>query len=346
MEQGWKEYFVFTKRERLAILLLFGLIALIWCLHLFNPVKTTPLKISWTSLDSIHQKMEGIERGKNSYDAFKKEEVRNDNRRLFPFDPNTASKEEWKVLGLTDKQTGIIHNYISKGGRFRKAEDLLKIYGLRREDAERLMPFVQIKQADRPPSYNDRSDNGFYNRNDFKKDTGKTNYNRFPERRKSEYTNQNSSSGGTGNYPGSNKVIVINSAIEINTAGMEEFESLPGIGVKLAERIIKYRDKLGGFYSVDQVAETFGLQDSVFQKFRGRLNCDRKVRKISINLQSGKELSEHPYFRGKLSTLLVNYRQEHGPFTTMEDLSKIPMINEQVMGKIRPYISLEEKNNP
>jgi len=66
MEQGWKEYFVFTKRERWAILLLFGLIALIWCLHWFNPVKTTPLKITWTSLDSIHQKMEGIERGKKN----------------------------------------------------------------------------------------------------------------------------------------------------------------------------------------------------------------------------------------------------------------------------------------
>ena len=340
MEQGWKEYFVFTKRERWAILLLFGLIALIWCLHWFNPVKTTPLKITWTSLDSIHQKMEGIERGRSSYDAFKKEEERNDNRRLFPFDPNTASKEEWKVLGLTDKQSGIIHNYISKGGRFRKAEDLLKIYGLRREDAERLMPFVQITQADRPPSYKDKSDNGFYNRSDFKNDSGKPNYKRFPERGKSEYTNQNNLSGGTGNYSKSNTII------EINSAGIEEFESLPGIGIKLAERIIKYRDKLGGFYDISQVAETFGIQDSVFQKFKGLLKCDRKVRKIPINHLTLKELSEHPYFRGKLSTLLVNYRQEHGPFTTMEDLSKIPMINDQVLGKIRPYISLEEKNNP
>jgi competence ComEA-like helix-hairpin-helix protein len=337
MEQGWKEYFVFTKRERWAILLLFGLIALIWCMHWLNPVKTTPLKITWTSLDSIHQKMEGIERGKSSYDAFKKEEVRNDNVRLFPFDPNTASKEEWKVLGLTDKQAGIIHNYISKGGRFRKAEDLLKIYGLRREDAERLMPFVQIKQADRPPSYKENSDNGFQDRKDNKKDTGNKNYKRFPEEEKQFYANQRSFSPGSGNYNKSNTII------EINTAGMEEFESLPGIGNKLAERIIKYRDKLGGFYAVSQVAETFGIQDSVFQKFKEQLKCDGNIRKVSINLVSSNELFQHPYFRGKLATLLVNYRQEHGPFTTMEDLSRIPMMNDQLLGKIRPYISLEEK---
>lgn len=340
MEQGWKEYFVFTKRERLAILLLFGLIALIWCLHWLNPVKTTPLKITWTSLDSIHQKMEGIERGKSGYDAFKKEEVSHDKIRLFPFDPNTATREEWKVLGLTDKQSGIIHNYISKGGRFRKAEDLLKIYGLRREDAERLMPFVQIKQADRPPSYNERSNNDFIKKSGFNKDTANGNFYTYGNRGKASDKNQNFPSGEVNYYKKSGKVI------EINSAGMDEFESLPGIGLKLAERIIKYRDKLGGFYKVEQVAETFGLQDSVFQKFRGRLNCDGKVRKVSINLLSPNELSEHPYFRGKLSTLLVNYRQEHGPFTTMEDLSKIPMINDQVLGKIRPYISLEEKNNP
>lgn len=338
MEQGWKEYFVFTKRERWAILLLFGLIALIWCLHWFNPVKTTPLKITWTSLDSIHQTMEGIERGRNSYDAFKKEEVRNDNRRLFPFDPNTASKEEWKVLGLTDKQSGIIHNYISKGGRFRKAEDLLKIYGLRREDAERLMPFVQIKQADRPPSFKEKSDNGNYHRTDFPKDSGNRNTKRYAESGRSGYTN--TFSGGTGN------VRKFYNIIEVNSAGIEEFESLPGIGLKLAERIIKYRDKLGGFYNINQVAETFGIQDSVFQKFKGQLKCDGKVNRIPINHLTSKELSEHPYFRGKLSTLLVNYMQEHGPFTTMEDLSKIPMINDQVMGRIRPYISLGEKNNP
>lgn len=338
MEQGWKEYFVFTKRERWAILLLFGLIALIWCLHWFNPVKTTPLKITWTSLDSIHQKMEGIERGRNSYDAFKKEEVRNDNRRLFPFDPNTASKEEWKVLGLTDKQSGIIHNYISKGGRFRKAEDLLKIYGLRREDAERLMPFVQIKQADRPPSFKNKSDNGNYHRTDFPKDSGNRNTKRYAENGSSGYTN--SFSAGTG------IVRKFYNIIEVNSAGIEEFESLPGIGLKLAERIIKYRDKLGGFHDVNQVAETFGIQDSVFQKFKGQLKCDGRVRKFPINILTSKELSEHPYFRGKLSTLLVNYRQEHGPFTTMEDLLKIPMINDQMMGRIRPYISLEEKNNP
>ncbi|MGZ5254055.1 MAG: ComEA family DNA-binding protein, partial [Flavitalea sp.] len=178
-----------------------------------------------------------------------------------------------------------------------------------------------------------------YKKDQFGKDSGNTKTSLFPQTGNNNKSNQKYSSASNNYYYKSNVVI------EINSAGMEEFESLPGIGIKLAERIIKYRDKLGGFHSSEQVAETFGLQDSVFKIIRGRLNCDGKVKKIPINLVSSKELSEHPYFRGKLSTLLFNYRKEHGPFTTMEDLAKIPMINDQVLGKIRPYISLEEKNN-
>jgi competence ComEA-like helix-hairpin-helix protein len=189
------------------------------------------------------------------------------------------------------------------------------------------MPFVQIKQADRPPSYKPEGNNQSFSVE------GEKQYNKSVKGEK-PYPNSNEE---LKNYYKSNKVI------EINAAGIEDFESLSGIGLKLAERIIKYRDKLGGFYDVNQVAETFGIQDSVFQKFKGQLKCDRNVKKIPINHMTSKELSEHPYFRGKLSTLLVNYRQEHGPFTTMEDLVKIPMINDQVLGRIRPYISLEEK---
>jgi competence ComEA-like helix-hairpin-helix protein len=59
--------------------------------------------------------------------------------------------------------------------------------------------------------------------------------------------------------------------VDINSADTTPFIALPGIGAKLAQRIIKFRDKLGGFYSIDQVAETFGLPDSTYQKIKPRL---------------------------------------------------------------------------
>jgi competence protein ComEA len=58
------------------------------------------------------------------------------------------------------------------------------------------------------------------------------------------------------------------STININAADTSAFSTLPGIGSKLANRIITFREKLGGFYSANQVAEVYGLPDSTFLKIK------------------------------------------------------------------------------
>ena len=64
------------------------------------------------------------------------------------------------------------------------------------------------------------------------------------------------------------------SIIDVNTADTTAFISLPGIGSKLAARIITFREKLSGFYSVEQIGETYGLPDSTFQKIKQYLKLD------------------------------------------------------------------------
>ncbi len=64
--------------------------------------------------------------------------------RLFTFDPNTVDSAGWKKLGLKDKTVRTIIHYREKGGRFRHPEDIRKIYGLRKEDADRLVPYIRI----------------------------------------------------------------------------------------------------------------------------------------------------------------------------------------------------------
>ncbi len=74
------------------------------------------------------------------------------------------------------------------------------------------------------------------------------------------------------------------SIIDINTADTTAFIALPGIGSKLAQRIVTFRDKLGGFYKIEQVGETFGLADSTFQKIKPRLVLNNSfVKQININ---------------------------------------------------------------
>ncbi|MFI5135962.1 MAG: ComEA family DNA-binding protein, partial [Chitinophagales bacterium] len=63
---------------------------------------------------------------------------------LFTFDPNTATGEDFRKLGMNDRLIKTILNYRSKGGKFFEADDFRKIYGLKEEDFQRLKPYIQI----------------------------------------------------------------------------------------------------------------------------------------------------------------------------------------------------------
>jgi competence protein ComEA len=129
--------------------------------------------------------------------------------------------------------------------------------------------------------------------------------------------------------------------VNVNTADTSAFIALPGIGNKLASRIISFRDKLGGFYSVDQVAETYGLPDSTFQKIKPYLVLDNMpVKKLNINTATADELKSHPYIRWNLAKAIVAYRQQHGKFNSVDDLKKISLIDEAAYEKMKPYLGL------
>ncbi len=129
--------------------------------------------------------------------------------------------------------------------------------------------------------------------------------------------------------------------ININEADTAALISLPGIGSKLSARILSFREKLGGFYSVEQVGETYGLPDSTFQKVKGRLQVDEgRIRKININTAMKEELKLHPYIRWQLANAIVEYRNQHGAFKSLEELKNIVLIDEVIFEKIRHYLSL------
>jgi competence ComEA-like helix-hairpin-helix protein len=216
----------------------------------------------------------------------------------FPFDPNVLPAEGWLELGLPDRTVKTILNYRGKGGRFRKKEDLARIYGITEEQFRVLEPYIEIA-ASAP----------FENREPFQK------FER-PER----------------------KPVIV----DINLADTSAFIALPGIGSKLAGRVIAFREKLGGFDSVEQVKEVYGLADSVFQKIRAFLvQGENNLRKININTATEDELKAHPYIRYPLARPIVAYRNTHGPFKSVEDLKNVMAVTAEVFEKIKPYLSME-----
>lgn len=129
--------------------------------------------------------------------------------------------------------------------------------------------------------------------------------------------------------------------IDINEADSAQWESLYGIGPYLAKRIITFRESLCGFVSVEQVKETYGLRDSVFQSIKTCLTIEKILKPcISINYTNQEGLSKHPYVRYKLARAICLYRESNGLFQHIEDLKKLPNVNDSIYIKLLPYITV------
>jgi competence protein ComEA len=310
------EYLTFTRKEKIGILTIAALIILIWIFPQF--IKSSNAKIplgdtSWISeLKSLAQKENDSgsptapDESWNDlvFDRSGKEHTNDAKQKMFYFDPNTLPVDGWRKLGIREKTINIIHNYLSKGGRFEKPDDLKKIYGIHPKDFARLSSYIQIET---------KNEDHFVGQS-------------------------NSESYKTSFQVGQAKYDLV----EINTADTAALIALPGIGSKLAIRIINFRDKLGGFYSIDQVGETYGLADSTFQKIKPWMKLGNgSLTKININTATKDEMKSHPYLKWTLANAIVEYRNQHGQFSSIEDIKKVGAITEEVFVKIRPYLSAE-----
>ncbi len=316
-KQFMNDYFSFTNKERKGVILIVVIIFLIILSPLFFRFFTKEKKYSHEQFESeiTQLKIQQIDTtaGKkyikyannytNNHSSPAGENNKNIHAEVFSFDPNTASFNDWQRLGIRDKTIKTIEKYISKGGKFYKPEDIQKIWGLAPADAQRLMPYVSIKsEAKQYTSFEKKE---------------------YPET-KSAY---------------SPKVL---SPVDVNLADTTAFISLPGIGSKLSQRIISFRDKLGGFYSIDQVGETYLLPDSTFQKIKPRLVLGKApIKKININTASIEEMKQHPYLRYNVANAIFQYRQQHGNFNSAEDIKKIMLVTEDIFNKASPYLVVQ-----
>ena len=241
-KDSWKDYLSFTGKERTAIIILLVIIgAFIVMPYLYAPQISKPVidektqqQIAALEQSNRHETNKEDSDGNNNADVFtpsltNPQPVKK--AALFYFDPNALDAEGWKRLGLKDKTIQTILNYRSKGGQFRKPDDIRKIYGLKKEEADRLVPYVKLETSQPAPLA----------KTEIKPDTSD---------KKNIYIKPK---------PSYKKV-------DINTASVEEWKALPGIGDVLANRIVKFRNKLHGFSSVEDIKKTYGLPDSTYQK--------------------------------------------------------------------------------
>jgi len=129
---------------------------------------------------------------------------------------------------------------------------------------------------------------------------------------------------------------------DLNLADSTQFISVYGIGSKLSARIIKYRDRLGGFISTDQLKEVYGLDTMVINELTRKAFISENFKPVTLELNAAteKELATHPYIRYAIAKAIAAYRFQHGNFNSLEDLTKIAIIDKPTFEKIKPYLSL------
>jgi competence ComEA-like helix-hairpin-helix protein len=132
--------------------------------------------------------------------------------------------------------------------------------------------------------------------------------------------------------------------IDINKADSLQFEQLPAIGIKLSSRIVRYRERLGGFLTIEQIKEVYGISDSAFQVILPFLKIEKGFmpQKMEINKADYSALRKHPYTNHEFIKMILAYRKSHGPFREKADMEKIIQLDLKVLEKIMPYLSFQD----
>jgi len=127
--------------------------------------------------------------------------------------------------------------------------------------------------------------------------------------------------------------------LELNHCDSSEIVVVPQFGNKRAQKLVEYRDNLGGFYSFEQVKEVYILQNIEVDFLKKYFTLDPSlIRKININTATYREIVTHPYTDSYLAKLIINHRDKNGNFTTMEEVQKATHAYQELIDKLQHYI--------
>lgn len=290
-----KSYFSFSKKELNGIFLLCLLIITVlvipWFYKRYNKSPNYDFNKFKIEVKSFQKTLKVISQ--------KEERTKVLHVQYFQFDPNLISDEQWEKLGLTEKQIKVIRNYLTKGGKFYKKEDLKRIYSIAEPQYLLLEPYVQIDKPKFEPINQE-------NKKTFK-------FEKYNEK---------------------TQVPVI----ELNSADSVALLKIRGIGPSFASRIIRFRNRLGGFYKLDQLREVYGIDSIKFSQIKAQLTLNPNlVQKINVNTATFNQFKVQPYLSYKQINALIQFRSQHGDFKSIDDLKKIVVLNEEIIRKIEPY---------
>lgn len=331
----FKDIFYLQKKDRQALLTLLAI--MIACVSLtfliLEKQEDAPVTSQLDSTNSNQEKDASsakIHYASKSHPLYSKEEGMV--HELFPFDPNTASAEDFERLGLESWQARSIIRFREKGGIFSRPSDFARVYGITKRTYEVLLPFIQIADDYKPAA-------DFYGKEGYGRSGRRYTpyYNNREERYRRYDQDKTSLSEGKSeakvySYP---HKLRANEHIEINGADTTLLMKIPGIGSYYASRIVRYRERLGGFASAQQLEEIDGLPESAI----AYIKIDyQQIRKMNLNKLTLNQLKKHPYLNFYQAKEICDYRRLKGPLHSIEDLKLLKDFPPDEIDRLKPYI--------
>lgn len=306
----WKDFFYFSKGQRIGIIvlifLIFAAIGACYLLPFFMPdtkdsdnsflTEAQKFERTLVSRDSL-RKAAWESKYQHYFEKNDAKVIAAEKYVLFKFDPNKADSATFVKLGIKPFIASNILKFRAKGGFFKTSESFSKVYGLFPEKFKELEPYIAIAETITAP-----------------KDTLKVK------------TSIKS------------KTIIV----ELNSADTTQLMQVYGIGRGYAKAIVRFRQQTGGFVNVNQLHELYGMTDDAFAKISPNCTINLQlVRKITINTASVEKLNAHPYLNFYEAKAIYEFRRKKGKLNSVNELSVVPELKPETLRKISPYFSFE-----
>lgn len=317
----WKDFFSFSKRERITIVALTALIltvqVLIWTKDAWVKFLPSDLEHRYVAKKALDAYRDSVMTAKATQSvgartaAFDK---KTESIRLVPFNPNTADSSTLRGLGLRSYVVKNIMNYRRKGGRFRKPSDLGRIYGMDSAVYRQLLPLVRMDEV-----------------STVKQVVTGTSVSVEPT---AKIVSEPLAASEPALVPALGP-----SAFELNTADTSVLLQLKGVGSFTANRIARYRKQLGGFYSLSQLSEIKGLYPETLNRLQATLKIDPdRIERLDVNKASLEKLRAHPYLSFYQAKVIVELRRSRGKITSMDELKTFPEFAPADLERLKWYL--------
>lgn len=301
----WKDFFYFSKGERRAVLFLLSVLAILILAGIILPHREeATVGIDEAEQEEIVRFLAGVreaERKVPSRCVYEKP-VRKDPV-LVPFEPNLADSIEFIRLGLPPFMAHNILKYRQAGGKFRTADDFSRIYGLSEKQFHTLKPYIYISEA-----FQRKQDTVKHAvRQDVSAEKDTLLYYKYPE--------------GT--------------LVDVNAADTTELKKIPGIGSGIARTIVAYRNRLGGFYEVEQLKEIKYVDEEMIKWFKLE---NPSIRQIPVNRAGLDKLRAHPYINFYQAKVIIEHRRKNGALKSLSQLSLYEEFTEKDLERLSHYL--------